>query len=178
MSQNPHLLHALFVCLSMLEAPLSVLQEVTIFSLVWTMVWTVHSVSSVHKALLHDVSPLGVWTSRASVWPPCCLARPPEAASGSAVRGRTRPATGVHMPVAQRDTHIYTCLHMVAHMTFYSNYICIKAHHPCTLRQVANLPMDEFTALWKEYISAYADCLVKANGDPASSAGKRLVRSV
>ena len=30
--------------------------------------------------------------------------------------------------------------------------------------------------LWKDYVSAMADCLLKANDDPATEAGKRLVR--
>lgn len=36
--------------------------------------------------------------------------------------------------------------------------------------------MDVLDALSREYISAYADCLLKANDDPDSPAGKRLVR--
>ena len=29
--------------------------------------------------------------------------------------------------------------------------------------------------LWKDYVSAMAECLLKANDDPESEAGKRLV---
>ena len=42
--------------------------------------------------------------------------------------------------------------------------------------QAANLTEEQFTELWQEYVSAAADCLLKANDDPESDAGKRLVR--
>ena len=42
--------------------------------------------------------------------------------------------------------------------------------------QIAKLPTEELMRLWKDYVSAMADCLLKANDDPATEAGKRLVR--
>ena len=41
--------------------------------------------------------------------------------------------------------------------------------------QIADLPVEEFEALWSEYVNAYAECLLKANNDASSPAGKRLV---
>ena len=41
--------------------------------------------------------------------------------------------------------------------------------------QIADLPSEEIEALWSEYVNAYAECLLKANNDPSSPAGKRLV---
>ena len=42
--------------------------------------------------------------------------------------------------------------------------------------QIAKLPTEELMRLWKDYVSAMADCLLKANDDPTTEAGKRLVR--
>jgi len=43
--------------------------------------------------------------------------------------------------------------------------------------QIADLPVEEYEALWSEYVSAYAEHLLKADNDPSSPAGKRLVRA-
>ena len=43
--------------------------------------------------------------------------------------------------------------------------------------QIADLPSEEIDALWSEYVNAYAECLLKADNDPSSPAGKRLVRA-
>ena len=43
--------------------------------------------------------------------------------------------------------------------------------------QVADLPVEEYEALWSEYVNAYAEHLLKADNDPSSPAGKRLVRA-
>ena len=42
--------------------------------------------------------------------------------------------------------------------------------------QIADLPVEEYEALWSEYVNAYAEHLLKADNDPTSPAGKRLVR--
>ena len=43
--------------------------------------------------------------------------------------------------------------------------------------QIADLPVEEYEALWSEYVSAYAEHLLKADNDPSSPAGMRLVRA-
>ena len=45
------------------------------------------------------------------------------------------------------------------------------------LPQVAQLSRDQFRKLWRQVVTACADCLLAANDDPDSPAGKRLVRS-
>jgi hypothetical protein len=43
--------------------------------------------------------------------------------------------------------------------------------------QAANLTDEQFTELWQEYVSAAAECLLRANDDIESEAGQRLVRT-